>query len=105
MTRIIVFSTCANKREAKKIAQVLLKSRLAACVNILPITSFYWWKDKIRNGSECLLIIKTKARLFAQLQRRISKLSSYKVPEIVSIKIDHGLPSYLEWIDEETLTK
>jgi periplasmic divalent cation tolerance protein len=105
MTRIIIFSTCANKSEAKRIAHVLLKSRLAACVNILPITSFYWWKDKIRNGSECLMIMKTRARLFPELQRTISKVSSYEVPEIVSIKIDGGLPSYLEWIDEETLTE
>jgi periplasmic divalent cation tolerance protein len=105
MTRIIVFSTCANKSEAKKIALALLKSRLAACVNILPITSFYWWKDEVRNGSECLMIIKTRARLFPELRRRISVLSSYEVPEIVSVKIDDGLRSYLEWIDQETRTE
>jgi len=102
MSRIIIFSTCANKREARKIARELLKSRLVACVNILPIMSFYWWKDRIRNGSECLLLIKTRAKLFTELQRRISRLSSYEVPEIVSVKIDDGLPSYLKWIDEET---
>lgn len=102
MTHIIVFSTCTSTREARKIAHGLLKRRLAACVNILPITSFYWWKDKIRSGSECLLIIKTRARLFAELQRRISALSSYEVPEIVSVKVEDGLPAYLKWIEEET---
>jgi len=105
MARIIVFSACANRREARKIARELLKRRLVACVNLLPIMSFYWWKGKIRNGSECLLVIKTRAELFAELQRRISALSSYEVPEIVSVKIDAGLPSYLKWIDEETLAK
>ena len=105
MTHLIVFSTCANRREARKIAQELLKRRLAACVNILRVDSFYWWKSKVRNGSECLLIIKTRAYLFAELQRRIRALSSYEVPEIVSLKIHSGLPSYLKWIDEETVTK
>ena len=105
MTFIIVFSTCANKGEAEKIARELLKHRFAACVNILPITSFYWWKDKIRKGSEFLLVIKTRRKLFLQLKRRISSLSSYEVPEITSVKIDDGLSSYLKWIDEETGAK
>ena len=105
MTFIIVFSTCANKGEAEKIARELLKHRFAACVNILPIISFYWWKDKIRKGSEFLLVIKTRHKLFLQLKRRISSLSSYEVPEITSVKIDDGLSSYLKWIDEETGAK
>ena len=105
MARIIVFSTCAHRREARKIARELLKRRLGACVNLIAITSFYWWKDKVRNASECLLVIKTRAELFPELQRRISALSSYEVPEIVSVKIDDGLPSYLKWIDEETFVK
>jgi len=79
-----------------------LKDRLAACVNILPITSFFWWKDKIRVGLEVLLVIKTRRKLFVQLRQRISSLSSYEVPEIVSVKIDDGLSSYLKWIDKET---
>lgn len=82
-----------------------MNDRLAACVNILPITSFFWWKNKIRKGSECILIIKTRRKLFIQLKRRISSLSSYEVPEIVSVKIDDGLSSYLKWIDEETHAK
>jgi periplasmic divalent cation tolerance protein len=105
MNRIIVFSTCANSAEAGKIARELLKRRLAACVNVLRVMSFYWWRGRIRNGPECLLIIKTRARLFSKLQRRICALSSYELPEIVSVKIDAGLPSYLKWIDQETFAK
>jgi periplasmic divalent cation tolerance protein len=105
MTRVIVFSTCANRREAREIGRELLKRRLAACVNVLPISSFYWWRGKVRSGSECLLIIKTRAQVFRKLQARISELSSYEVPEIVSVKISNGLPSYLKWIDKETHTR
>ena len=105
MPHIIVFSTCTNATEAEKIAEDLLTNRVAACVNITPVTSFYWWKGKIEKGSECLLIIKTRAQLFGKLQRRISALNSYEVPEIVSVKIDDGSESYLKWINEETLAK
>ena len=105
MARVIVFSTCASKSEARKIASELLKRRLVACVNILPVSSFYWWKCKIRHGSELLLMMKTRAELVGKLQATISKLHSYEVPEIVSVKIDKGLPAYLRWIDNETNSK
>jgi periplasmic divalent cation tolerance protein len=102
MVHVIVFSTCARKKEATKIAQRVLQERLAACVSILPVTSFYWWKNKINRGQEYLLIIKTRADAFRRLQRRICEISSYEVPEIVSVKINDGLPSYLRWLDKET---
>jgi len=47
-------------------------------------------------------MIKTRSEVFGKLQAQISELSSYEVPEIVSVKIDDGLPSYLKWIDKET---
>ena len=100
-----MFSTCANKSEARKIASELLKRRLVACVNMLPISSFYWWNRKVRDGSELLLIMKTRAELVGKLQTTISKLHSYEVPEVISVKIDKGLPSYLRWIDNETTAK
>jgi len=105
MVRIIVFSTCASESEARKIVTELLKRRLVAGVNILPISSFYWWKRKIRRGSELLLIMKTRAELVGKLQATISMLHSYEVPEIISVKIDKGLPAYLRWIDNETCAK
>jgi periplasmic divalent cation tolerance protein len=105
MRHIIVFSACANKEEALKIAGELLKRRVAACVNLLPIRSLYRWKGRVRNESEYLLIIKTRSELFEGVRELISELSSYEVPEIVSVKIDNGLSSYLKWIDQETLAK
>jgi periplasmic divalent cation tolerance protein len=105
MAKVIVFSTCASKSEARRIASELLKRRLVACVNIFPISSFYWWKSKIRIGSELLLIMKTRAELVSKLQATISTLHSYEVPEVVSVKIDSGLPAYLRWIESETNAK
>ncbi len=58
----IVFSyiVCKNKAEAKKIGKVLLQERLAACVNILDnMQSMYWWKGKIEEANETVLIAKT----------------------------------------------
>jgi len=71
-------------------------------VNILPVISFFRWQRKVQNESEWILLIKTRSEVFAKLKARISKLNRYEVPEIVSLKIDDGLPSYLKWMDIET---
>jgi len=102
MARVVVLSTCGSKSEARLIARELVKRRLAACVNILPVTSFYRWDKKLENESEWLLIIKTRSELFTRVNSRIRKLNKAQVPEIVSLKINDGLTSYLKWLDNET---
>jgi periplasmic divalent cation tolerance protein len=42
---VIVEVTTAGKDESKKIGKTVVSERLAACANIIPaVTSFYWWK-------------------------------------------------------------
>jgi len=102
MSRVVVFSTCGTRKEAVRIARDLVNRRLAACVNIHPVTSFFRWQGKIQNESEWLLLIKTRSEVFSKLEARISKLNHYEVPEIVSLKINDGLLPYLKWMDSET---
>jgi periplasmic divalent cation tolerance protein len=97
--RIIVFSTTANAKEANRIAKDLIKRKLAACVNIVPISSHYRWKGKTVHHRECLIIIKTRSEVFARMKGRILALHSYQLPEIVTLKIENGYKPYLEWID------
>ena len=101
MPRTIVISTCGSLSEARKIGRDLVQRRLAACVNILEVTSCYRWRSKIRTEREYLMLIKTRSEAFARIRRRILTLHSYELPEIVSLKIDDGLKPYLAWIDGE----
>ena len=48
------------------------------------------------------MLIKARLEVLAKLKRRISKINRYEVPEIVSLKINDGLLSYLKWMDNET---
>ncbi len=99
----VIFVTVSDKKEAKYIAEGILKDKLAACVNIIEkITSFFWWKGKIDRGEECLLIIKTRKALVAKLIKKVRGLHSYEVPEIIALPIVAGNRKYLEWIDEST---
>jgi periplasmic divalent cation tolerance protein len=50
---IQIFTTTEKKEDAEKIAQTLVKERLAGCVQIIgTISSVYRWKNKIEKAEE-----------------------------------------------------
>lgn len=103
---IVVLVTTSNQKEAEKIAQKLLKNRLAACVNIMPkIHSKFQWKGRIENSTETLMIIKSKSALFDQLVDTVKSSHSYQVPEILALPVRQGFKKYLHWIDTVTEQK
>jgi periplasmic divalent cation tolerance protein len=99
----IVLSTAGSEQEAHKIAHLLVKRRLAACVNILPqVQSIYRWKGEIESAQEWLLLIKTRADKFPAVRDAIGELHSYDVPECIVVEIGDGSLPYLQWLDEAT---
>ena len=55
-----IYTTFKDLKEAKNIGGGLVKNKLAACTNIIPlIYSTYVWKKKIMVDKECSMIIKT----------------------------------------------
>ena len=97
----VVISTCANRKEAVKIARDIVERRLAACVNILPVRSCYRWNGEIKVDREYLIIAKTRSELFTKLKSRILALHSYHLPEIISLRVEDGYKKYLDWIGDE----
>jgi periplasmic divalent cation tolerance protein len=96
---IVVFVTASNAEEAGRIADHLVQTRLAACVQILPqMESVYRWQGKIERQMEVLLIAKTVASKFAELDREVRALHSYETPEIVAFPLTAGSSAYLEWL-------
>ena len=96
---IIVFMTAANGEEATRLADMLIGAHLAACVQILPeMESVYRWEGKIERQSEILLLAKTSAGKFADLEREVRALHSYDTPEIVAVPILAGSTPYLQWL-------
>ena len=101
MSYIVVLITAPSKNEAKKIANAIVESKVAACVNIVPmVESVFMWKGKKENAKESLLIVKTKKSCFEKLKQKVKKLHSYTTPEIISIPILQGEKSYLDWISK-----
>ncbi|MCP5362108.1 MAG: divalent-cation tolerance protein CutA [Hyphomicrobiales bacterium] len=96
-----VYITAPDAETAKKLGKILLEARLAACVNLFPgITSFYWWENAIQEDTECALIAKTTEDCLPALMAAVKAAHPYDCPCIVSWPISHGNPEYLQWIEE-----
>jgi periplasmic divalent cation tolerance protein len=97
-----VLVTCATLTEARRIARTVVSNRLAACVNIIlsPIESFYTWKGKLERAREYLLVMKTTAKRLAELEREVTRIHSYEVPEFIALPITEGSSDYLAWLQE-----
>jgi periplasmic divalent cation tolerance protein len=98
---IQISTTTETKEQAQTIAQYLVDTKLAACVQISgPITSTYRWKGKVENSQEWLCLIKTRNDLFIKVEAAIKKMHPYETPEIIAVPIVKGSKEYLNWIDE-----
>ncbi len=98
--KIIVFVTCETREQALKIAETVVREKLAACVNVLPgVSSCYVWERKLTWSEETLMLAKTTRSRFDQLQDRIKAMHSYELPEIVAVPIEDAFNKYAEWID------
>lgn len=98
----VVMTAVADDEAAGELARKLLARRLAACVQVQGIRSYYKWKGETCSEPECLLLIKTRADRFAELAAFIRENHAYEIPEIVQVPVTHGDASYLRWIDEMT---
>ena len=103
---IVVFITAPTQEEAKRLADRLVEASLAACVQILPqMESVYRWEGKVERQSEHLLIVKTTAERFTEVEKEVRLLHSYETPEIVCFPLTAGSPEYLNWLRDSVEEK
>ena len=98
---IVVLMTAANRDEASRIAEILVTSGLAACVQILPeMQSVYRWKGEVERSNEVLLLAKTTSEKFDELDRAVREIHSYDTPEIIALPVSAASAPYLKWLLE-----
>ena len=103
MKIVLIQTTCATKEEARKIAKVLIEEKLAACIQMFEIESFYNWNNEFCCDNETLLNIKTRKDNFEEIKSRILELHSYDLPEIIQLDITNTSEEYLKFIGENTI--
>ena len=98
----LVLTTCPVKK-SKKLIDEVLKSRLAGCVlDVCLSKSKFWWKGKIDEEKETLIVFKTRKGLVPELFKKIKELHPYKIPFIGEIEVKKVNEEYMKWLREVT---
>lgn len=97
---IFLYITNNSVEGAKKIAMHLLKKRMIGCANIFPIFSMYWWEEKIEDGNEVVLIVKTTSDRFEKVRDEVARIHPADIPCILKIDVESN-EKYLRWIESE----
>ena len=99
---IVVILSTVPQEKSEAMARALLDKRLVACINTLPVRSFYHWKGEFCDDQEHLLILKTTREKAEEVIAAIKEMHPYEVPEIIALPVIAGHAPYLAWVYEET---
>jgi periplasmic divalent cation tolerance protein len=94
----IVITTTDSEDIANKIAGKLVEQRLAACVQIDKVKSFFYYEEECRQEKEFRLIIKAASKNYKIIEESIKLNHNYRLPQIIKLDITDGLVEYMDWI-------
>ena len=98
---IIIKTSSDDQDTLEKISNILLKQKLAGCINIMPdCISFFTWENKVQKNKESLMLIKTIKINEKKIFKKIKELHNYKTPEIITFKVENVDSDYLKWLNE-----
>jgi periplasmic divalent cation tolerance protein len=98
---LVVLVTASGENQARQLARKLLRRKLAACVNFVPVDSMFFWQGDIQEEEEVLMIIKTRRAAFGELMNLVLEEHTNETPEIIGMPIVVGSREYLKWISDE----
>ena len=103
MSTLLVFTNLPDRPAAERLAEVVLREKAAACVNILsPCQSLYRWKGRVERAEEHPVLMKTTPGAYDLLEAVVRAHHPYELPEIIAVPVERGLPAYLAWVSGET---
>lgn len=98
----ILVTTVDGLEKARELARAVLAERLAACVQIAPIESFYLWEGKLHEEQEFRLEMKHRAGDYPALAALVRRLHPYQTPEILRVDVGAVDADYAEWLSNST---
>lgn len=98
----VVVTTTDSEDNMRRIVAAALDARLAACVQVFPVRSFYTWKGERCEAQELRLEFKAKADDYKDLADVIRAAHNYETPEILRLDVAAGDAAYLAWVRETT---
>jgi periplasmic divalent cation tolerance protein len=101
MPFLLFYITHPDETTARQIASQLVTRRLAACANIFPISSAYWWQGAVQEEGEWVSVLKTRLELESALEQAVQELHPYEVPCILRFEV-RANEAYERWVEEST---
>ncbi len=98
----IVLTTTDDATKAATLAKKVVEEKLAACAQIIKIESYFMWDGALDQAGEYLILLKTRADLYEELEAFVKANHDYDVPEILQLPVTNGFGGYLSWMDENT---
>src|SRR4051812_38105170 len=93
--------TCADTKQADKIANTLLVKHLIACARLMPVSSNFRWQSKIEHEKEVLLLMESRLDLFEEIEREVAKLHSYSVFVLEATAVTKVSEEAKTWLNKE----
>ena len=96
----LVLVTHPSKEHAERITRGVIDAKLAACVLVTDVKSFYNWEGKLNEGDEVVTILKTSTDRVEMLEKYIETNHDYYVPAIISFQANSN-ESYGNWLNDQ----
>ena len=94
----LVITTEFDKKNASKLANLLLREKLIPCVTFKNIESHFWWEGNINQSQEVQLMIKCKKENVNNVCNKIAEWHSYEIPEIIYFRVSAN-KNYYHWMN------
>lgn len=96
----VVTTTVATDAQVRLLAQLVLDARLAACVQVEPITGHFRWQGALQEEREFRLACKTAPRAVHPLLALVREHHPYELPQLV-VQTLQASAEYADWVDAQ----
>jgi periplasmic divalent cation tolerance protein len=86
--------------EAEKLGGLIISKKIAACVDLWPITSCYNWEGAYQCVEQAMLLVTTFEAKLEEVNEIISENHTYSVPLIAGVDVRRINHPYKEWMTE-----
>jgi len=98
---ISLYTTLDNEKDALVLAHLILKAKLAACIQIESIQSLHNWKGSVQNAQEWRVLCKSTREKEETLVNFVEANHPYEVPAVFTVQVSFASRSYEEWLRSE----
>ena len=96
----LVLVTHPNREHAERIIRGVIDAKLAACVLVTDVKSFYNWEGKLNEDEEVVTLLKTSTGKVDDLEKYIETNHEYDVPAIISFQANAN-ENYGNWLEQQ----